>query len=557
MHSSTSLTTGQTCRQCSAAFTVSALEQGFLRNHDLPLPADCPVCRRQKRLPFRNFFNLHHRTCSLTGKKVIAMYDSLVPFPVYDTHEWWSDRWDPLSFGKPWNDERTFLKQMGDLHVSVPRMAVMNSASENTDYCNLCFNSRNCYLVHGCVNSEDCMYGHIVWRSKNCFDCLYLYECEWCCECVDCVKCYSLRFSRDCDNCSDSMFLVHCIGCSNCFGCVGLKNKQYHIFNQPHSREEYEVKIQDLSTGSHAVIAMAMARVHELTGKEIVKSYHGFGCENVTGDYLYNCRGIAEGYDLKRCEDCAHLATCEGFKDCMDCNFSGTPAEQSYQSLTIEGYGLIGCHTCLQANTNLLHCDNCFACTECIGCVGLRNKQHCILNVQYTEEEYRRRKPLMIERMKTEGLWGNFFPVVLSPFGYNETIAHHYFPLTETQAKKNGWNWRNEKDDPLQQYMGPEHAVPDAIEQVGDDITKKIFRCEVTDTLFKILPQELAFYRLMRIPLPRRCFEQRHKDRIARRNPRQLWERTCAKCSKPITTTYQPSRPETVYCETCCLETVY
>ena len=32
--------------------------------------------------------------------------------------------------------------------------------------------------------------------------------------------------------------------------------------------------------------------------------------------------------------------------------------------------------------------------------------------------------------MMITGEWGEFFPSSLSPFGYNETVAQEYFPLT-------------------------------------------------------------------------------------------------------------------------------
>lgn len=545
------------CSSCSEPFSVTTLETTFLQDHDLPEPIDCPACRRQKRLLFRNFFHLYHRTCSLTGKKIISMYDTTVPFPVYNIREWWSDQWDGLQYGAPWKDGDSFVERLAMLHKTVPRMAIMNTSSENTDYCNLCFYSRNCYLVHGCVNSEDCMYGHIVWRSKNCFDCLYLYQCEYCAECIDCVQCHSLAYSRDCDNCSSSMFLIHCNSCRDCFGCVGLKSKQYHIFNEPHTKEEYIAKIASLDTGSIATMEMAQERLKELTGRETVKYYHGYSSENVTGDYIYSCRNIVEGYDLKGCEDCAHLATCEGFKDSMDCNFSGTASEHSYQSMTIEGYGLIGCHTCLQTNANLISCDNCYSCKECIGCVGLKKKQYCILNHQYTKEEYEELKPKLIAILKREQLWGRFFPSRLSPFGYNETIASYYFPLSKEEVMKRGWAWKEDVEDVSQQYMGPKQSVPDRVQDASDDLSSSIFQCEETGKLFKILPQELGFYRQMNLPLPRRCFDARLRKRFAQRNPRKLWQRNCAQCSKAFQTTYAPERPERVVCEACYLSTVY
>jgi hypothetical protein len=66
--------------------------------------------------------------------------------------------------------------------------------------------------------------------------------------------------------------------------------------------------------------------------------------------------------------------------------------------------------------------------------VGLRDKKYCILNKQYTKEEYEILVPIIIKKMKADGERGEFFPSSLSPFGYNETQAQEYFPLTKDEA---------------------------------------------------------------------------------------------------------------------------
>ena len=105
--------------------------------------------------------------------------------------------------------------------------------------------------------------------------------------------------------------------------------------------------------------------------------------------------------------------------------------------------------------------------------------------------------------------------------------------------------------------MGPKMRIPDDIVDVTDDITKHILLCEVTGKPYKIIPQELQFYRNMGIPIPRKCPDQRHKERMALRNRQHVWDRQCAKCRKPIATSYSPERPEIVWCESCYLKEVY
>ena len=176
--------------------------------------------------------------------------------------------------------------------------------------------------------------------------------------------------------------------------------------------------------------------------------------------------------------------------------------------------------------------------------------------MQYTKEEYQKLVPTIIHYMQSTGEWGEFFPASISPFGYNETLASDFFPLDEKQVTERRWKWHRD-ENASKQYLGPTIKIPKKIEDVSDAICAQILSCEVTGKPYKITPQELTFYRRMKIPVPRICPEERHRQRMERRNPRKLWERTCAKCGKGIETSYSLERPEIVYCDKCYLETVY
>jgi hypothetical protein len=85
-------------------------------------------------------------------------------------------------------------------------------------------------------------------------------------------------------------------------------------------------------------------------------------------------------------------------------------------------------------SNNVLYSDTCHACKDCFGCVGARHKQYCILNKQYTKEEYEVLVSQIIEKMKADGERGEFFPTTISIFGYNETEAQTYYPMTKEEA---------------------------------------------------------------------------------------------------------------------------
>lgn len=560
----------KTCKQCSAPFEITAEDLAFYekvspefggKKYMIPPPTLCPECRQQRRLAYRNERSLHHRVCDKTGKSIISMYAPHLASPVYENSEWWKDDWSALTFGRAYNPQLSFYKQWQDLMNVVPKMArVQQGENVNSQYTNCASNNKDCYLIFSSNIDEDCYYGTWVLKSQNCTDCQQILRCELCYECIDCVDCYRCKYIRDCTNCSESMFLKSCSGCRNCFGCIGLTQKEYCMFNQQLSATEYQRRMNELYLDRFSVFEKTSAIMRDAIIRSPVRFYEGLQNEHVSGNHLTQSTSTFESYDCNAMQDCKWCSNAQFFKDSYDVSYYGASGtnELIYEAEGV-GHGTQGVlfsKLVWGGCANMLYCYECFASQNCFGCAGLRNANYCILNKQYTKKEYEALVPKIIEKMKADGEWGEFFPVSMSPFGYNETVAQEYFPMSKEEVIQRGWKW-HEEEETKDQYMGPAYAIPDSIKDVGDDITKQILRCEVTSKPYKIIPQELKFYREMNIPIPRRCPDQRHKDRMALRNPRKLWSRQCAKCQMKIETTYAPNRPEIVYCETCYLSTVY
>src|SRR3989344_2964327 len=64
------------------------------------------------------------------------------------------------------------------------------------------------------------------------------------------------------------------VGSSDCFGCVNLKNKKYHIFNEPYSPEEYHKKIREFQIDSFAGIEDVKQRTHDFWARYPQKYMH-------------------------------------------------------------------------------------------------------------------------------------------------------------------------------------------------------------------------------------------------------------------------------------------
>ena len=544
------------CKQCQESFDVDESDLAFYERVSpviggerrlIPPPSLCPDCRCQRRLHFRNFFNLYKRSSSFSGEPFITMYPDETPFPVYSIEEWWGDGWTGLDYGLPWDPERGPFEIMRELQRTVPRMNVMNVRCENCGYCNFSFQSSDCYLVFGNVVNEDCYYGHIVWHSNSCFDCLYVYRCELCFECVDCLESYDLAFCVGAENCSNSRFLINCSGCRDCFACVGLHDVQYCYLNEQLSEAEYRERVGALDLGNRDEVEELLAQVQALHPDHTVKCYHGYNCEDCSGDYLYNSQNAKRCFDIKKCEDAAYCATVEEKVDCHDMNFS-VFGELCFNTTTGEGYNLICCHTCANSSSNLLYCDNCFSCKHCFGCVGLKSEEYCVFNKQYTKEEYERLVPEIISWMEERELWGEFFPLYCSPFAYNQTMAEQYFPLDPEGAMLLGSRWADEAAVAQGNASG---SAPLRLADATYAITNEVFGCSGCGKGYRVIKQELDFARQLGVPLQTECFNCRHERRMKIRNPRQLWQRDCASCGTAVETTYASSRPEQVVCEKC------
>ncbi len=558
---------GKNCRQCTTVFEISEED---LRSYDklspvyngkkcpIPPPTLCPDCRKRRRLAFRNERNLYNRSCGLCQKNIVAVFSPANPRVVYCQECWWSDSWDSKKYGKAFDFNKTLADQMVELMEKVPLPSSIVVNCVNCDYTNQAVNGNNCYLSFRIGNSEDILYSYLPLKSLGCVDCYAVTECQFCYECVDCWNCYGSSFCRQSKNLSNCSFCFECIGTKNCFGCVGLRNVEYYFFNQKYSKEEYEQKLTDFWNGGQQALDHARQNFNQLILEKPQRSLQILNSQNASGDYIANSKAIFACFDVEKTDTARYSWGVEYSKDVYDSDFVYY-GELSYESMSNSHSTNILFSPFAYSTFDLLYCVYSFNNSHnCLGCVSSKKDEYCILNKQYTKEEYEELVPRIIAHMTKTGEWGEFLPSFLSPFGYNETLGQEFYPLTKETALVACFPWSDyEAPKPDVTQIIPASKLPDNIRDVPDDILNWAIECEVTKKPFRIIKQELDFYREHNLPIPRRHPEQRHKDRLALRNPRKLWDRNCMKCNFPIQTTYSPDRKELVYCDACYLKEVY
>ncbi len=539
---------------------ISAEDYEKLKSREISdcvgLPTLCPEERARRRLSWRNERKLYQRKCDATGKKIVSIYHQDGLFPVYDQAYWWSDNWDPLDYGQDFDFSRNFFDQFQELMNKVPRLSIINSNSQNSVYTNFSSGNKNCYFTFGMFFDEEVHYSHYGSHCQSCLDSLRISNCELCYECIDCEKCYELSFSQNCQNCNTSSFLKNCIGCNNCFGCINLRNKEYYFMNKKYPKEEYLQKIKSLDIETFNKFQQMRQHFINFCDKFPHRFMIGNKNQNVIGNFLYNCKNCSYCFSSGGCEDCKYGSQIDAVNSSYDMNCMGYDKSELCYECT-GGTGLFEAISteCVWMCSNVSYSGQCFNnCSNIFGCIGLKHAEYCILNKQYTKEEYFKTREKIIEHMKKTGEWGEFFPIEMSPFTYNESVASEYFPLTEKEISAKNWKYREEKQD--FEYNGKKFEVPNKIGEVNDGILDEILICEATGKYYKIQKAELTFYRKMNFPIPRLCPDERHKRRMALRNPRTLFERACNSCNAKIQTTFSPDRPEKVYCEECYLQHV-
>jgi len=585
------------CQNCRASFTIDASDFEFYEKIKVPAPTFCPECRFIRRLMLRNERNLSKRKCDLCGQDKILSYSPDSKYKVYCYSCWWSDQWDGIDFAQDYDFSRSFFEQWKELMEKVPRMGVIKQGTNvNSEYINRASDNKDCYLIFAANNNENCHYGTSYWSCKDSMDGYSIHNSEKLYECIDCSNCYNLKYSQECNSCIDSFFLINCKNCSSCFGCVNLRNKNYCIFNKQYTKEEYQKKVEDFKLDSFSIKGFE-AHLNDLKNKNIVPALVSHHSVDVSGNWIENCKSVRHSFDCNNVEVGKYLMGVGTAKDSMDYTYWGMGSELMYESISVGRQCSSSAFVteCWDQLIRAQYCMNCHSSSYFFGCVGLKKKQYCILNKQYTKEEYEQLVPKIIEHMNNMPYidkkgrvykYGEFFPPELSPFSYNETIAQEYFPLTKEQAIEQGYSWKDPEERNITITIKSEE-LPDHIKDVKDDILTQVIECqhnnqncnEQCTTAFKIIPQELEFYKKMNLPLPRLCPNCRHYQRIKQRNPLKLWHRQCMcngkesviskqelgykyqntiththgtePCLNEFETTYAPERKEIVYCEQC------
>lgn len=528
------------------------------------------ICRRfqvppcliepQTRMMYLNGFSvgltLFWKPHAFTGQPILSSIHPDSPLKVITVKE--ALETDSLKYGLDYDSQKSVLDQIWKLQTTVPFNTTCNADVDELSMAVGCVKTRNSFFASGSA-------------VTNCFYTLTAIFCEDSIDINNCEKVarsFSVGGSQNISDsafvfesrsCFQSAFLFDCQECENCFGAVNRRHKKFLWFNEQLSEEEYRKKQAAVDLSNQKQVKEYWQRFIQLVNEQAVwPAVHGYGNTDSFGERLYNC---------VRCQECffEHAST-----DCYRCRFginlenscyaSGSAGAGNYYLVTGGTYGnSLKMSSACYSGANLEYCIECENCEYCFGCVNLRNKKFCVLNQQYTEEEYWS----LVDRIKCEmlsrGEYGQFWPGRSSIAGFQYSVGELYIHYTPEQLK----NFGALNLDPVRgQVFAPQIDLGKAREIA--DIPNKLEACDqfvgipiydkVAGRHYSVLRAEYDVYKNKKWPFPTEHYATRLFRLLDFSYGPISEERTCASCGQ-VTTTYNnrafPDRR--IYCQTCYL----
>ena len=344
------------------------------------------------------------------------------------------------------------------------------------------------------------------------------------------------------------MYSVKLQNCHHCFGCSNLVNKSYCVYNQQKTKEEYTDFLKSLDLWSH-IVRQELAKKFS---QEVVpgayfaatSSINSSGC---IGDGFVNSNNCFLWFDMKVTEDCRYTHDTTTPNDtCFDAVYvvKWSRTYNTFSSVSTNAY----CSRFVWECSDVYYCDSCMNSQHLFACVWLQNKSYCVLNKQYSKDDYFAMVQQIVERMVADGSWWRF--PEMSCYGYNESVAAEFFPLKKEEAVKRGFTWQD-KEYPVNLPEGaatvPTSDLPDHIDDIDEGISKKALICWETHKPFRVVAMELAFYRRNKIPLPRVHHDVRYHAHKRYISHRDLYLRTCDKTWEQVLSVYPADASFKVY----------
>ncbi len=550
------------CVATGEKWVMGEREIEWYRKFNVPPSKYSPLTRQKLAHSYFIIFDIWYNKHAETGEPIISNIHPATGIRVLPDKEWFEQ--DFLSHGRSLDIKEPFFDQLYELSRSVPRAAGYNYVPPKNSISFISFGDQDSYFVLAC-KSKRTFYSVNAYDVEDCAELTHVNNAQNCYNILRSDRVFNCRFLHECKDCLDCNFLFDCRNCEHCFGATNKRNKKYLFFNEQLTKEEWENRVSKIDLCSYKVRSEYERQYDALVNEAIWPENFNINAEDSAGEYLV---------DVSNCVNC-YYTNAPGSRDCEDCTYfehgashdcyniaAPINASYCYYGIGTQGSNLLYAMSINVECQNCEYCELCYDCEYCFGCVGLRHKKYCILNRQYTEDEYWGKLDELKCAMLDRGEYGDLPLAYFSTQVFSGSGAALMFGADEKDARA----LRAAKIEPSDEGAeGPEvdpafmqslSDIPNRLDEVNtESIAGKPFFDEKIGRRFSYLKLELELYQKLGIAPPRKHSTARVYDMEYRLNMPIFNDTNCAKCDSVVSVALNRTYPNrTIYCKTCYLK---
>ena len=424
--------------------------------------------------------------------------------------EFEENRDDLLKTWIDYDENISFWKNYEKLFYKIDIAAVVDyGGSENADYADMTLESKNIYLTTVVITEcENVMYSFSVkWNSSNVINGLAVRtHSDNVYFCSGVVGSYKIFYSRFINNCNNVWFSSNMNWCSECLFSNDLDNATYYIKNKKYEKEEYFKEKERLLKDKENYSNLYW---------EVSKVWKNIASTDVQWSAIFNSENVENWYHVDNLKNGRNLILVwgrDGNENMYDVFPGWSPIANDFYWVMWANWEHLYCCINIVKSSNMFYSRNCVSSSYCIWCIGLKNKQYCIFNTQYTKQEWEILADKIFSKMEAEWSLWEFFPWNVNPFYFNDTIASLLWKFSKEEIISDWYLWRDEEikvDIPewsdlisvsdLNHYQW--YDDDDWNWQINSDILNKVIQ-DGNGNYYRIVQMEYDFLMKHALPLP-------------------------------------------------------
>lgn len=447
----------------------------------------------------------------LSSDRIWKIVESLT----YETiREWFTQS------GVDYDDSKTFFDQIKILKQTIEFPNLSNYGwTENCEYADSAHNTKNAYLTFNTTwDNENILYSACIkWKCTNIYNSVMVWDgCNNIYFCNGIIRSYNVFYSKYILNSNNIWFSTNLNWCSDCIFCEWLDNQKYCIRNEQYEKDQYHKEKNKILSQRDAFLTYYQS---------ISSKGNNFGSSNSGGSFVVWSEDVVGGslsYHVKSWNNIVITWSPEWSERMYDVfiGWSGWSTDMYWCCMVWAAHHIyIG--ESIGMSSNIYYSFNIQDCSFCLGCIWLKNKSYCILNKQYTKEDWYEKVDEIFWQMEQDGILWQFFPASMNPFYFNDTAAYLIDPTFTKEEVTAKWYLR--RDEPITVDI-PEGAAVAKTSELGQfestadwewniniSILKKIIQDE-QGNVYRIVPMEYEFLMKYWLPLPRKHWLDRMKE---------------------------------------------